>query len=243
MPLTKNTPKPLIDFGDGSTLLEKQIKNILESQVIDEIVLVVGYLAEQIEAKIKTYQEQGIKIKTIYNPFYSESNNLVSLWFAKEEFNSDTLITNGDNIFSSNVFKDLVNYEDKGIYLSISKKEQSQYTPGDMKVCLEENNLICNVSKELAAEDTDAESPGLVKISGKRYLSIYKNILDQLIRKKESKQQFWLETFNTLHRQGINVEPFEINGAKDWHEVDFHLDLNNVQKLIKDKINPKQNQI
>ena len=69
-PLTKNTPKPLLDIGNGVTLLERQLDNIKKSKVIDEVVLVIGYLAEQIEAKIKMHLESGLKITTAYNPFY-----------------------------------------------------------------------------------------------------------------------------------------------------------------------------
>ena len=38
-PLTKNTPKPLIDLGDGETLLEKQLKSLSDSKVIDEVII------------------------------------------------------------------------------------------------------------------------------------------------------------------------------------------------------------
>ena len=51
MPLTKNTPKPLLDMGNGATLLEEQIAGLQESGVVEEIALVIGYLAEQVEAK------------------------------------------------------------------------------------------------------------------------------------------------------------------------------------------------
>ena len=57
MPLTQNTPKPLIDMGNGNTLLEEQMISINESGAIDEIVLVIGYLGEQIEAKIAQVRE------------------------------------------------------------------------------------------------------------------------------------------------------------------------------------------
>ena len=65
MPLTQNTPKPLIDMGNGNTLLEEQLMSIRESGVIKEVVLVVGYLAEQIEAKMRAYKDKGFQVSTI----------------------------------------------------------------------------------------------------------------------------------------------------------------------------------
>ncbi len=47
MPLICNTPKPLLDLGKGNTLLEQEIASVRDSGAIDEIVLVIGYLAEQ----------------------------------------------------------------------------------------------------------------------------------------------------------------------------------------------------
>ena len=99
-PLTKNTPKPLIDLGDGETLLEKQLKSLSESQVIDEVVIVIGYLYEQFESKLKNF-DTSMKISTLYNPFYEMSNNLITLWLSKYEMNQDFLISNGDNLSRS----------------------------------------------------------------------------------------------------------------------------------------------
>src|SRR3989344_4769286 len=82
-PLTKNTPKPLLDIGNGVTLLEKQLENIQKSKAVDEVILVIGYLAEQIEVKLRMHEENGLKVTTVYNPFYEMSNNLISLWLSK----------------------------------------------------------------------------------------------------------------------------------------------------------------
>ena len=60
---------------------------------IDEIVIVVGYKAQQIEAKIADLTEIDCKIKIIYNPFFDVSNNLISLWFAASEMDEDFMET------------------------------------------------------------------------------------------------------------------------------------------------------
>ena len=57
-PLTKNTPKLLIDLGDGLTLLGKQIENAIESKCIDEVIVITGYLQHQIENKIKELEDR-----------------------------------------------------------------------------------------------------------------------------------------------------------------------------------------
>lgn len=230
LPLTRNTPKPLLDIGHGVTLLEKQLENIKKSKVISEVVLVVGYLAEQIEAKIKIYNDNTLKISTVYNPFYEFSNNLISLWLSKNCMDEDFLVTNGDNIFEFDVFSELVKNNKEGIYLTISKK--NEYKDGDMKAILSDGSFIAGVSKEVPNKKADCESVGLVLVKGNKYRELFKKYLEQLARDKNYIDKFWLEIFNSMIKDGILIKTFEINGAEKWREIDFHLDLNEAKKLM-----------
>jgi L-glutamine-phosphate cytidylyltransferase len=230
MPLTKNTPKPLLDMGNGNTLLEEQLHRMSESGAIDEIVLVIGYLADQVEAKLKMHINNGLKVRTIFNPFYEVSNNLMSLWLAKHEMNSgDFMITNGDNLFAPDVFAGLTTVEDDGIYLAISAKSEFDYD--DMKVSLN-GGSISKVSKQIEDADAKAESPGLCLIRGERARKIFSDNLETLARDGSFISKFWLETFNMLYEKGISVKPWWFDGKAKWQEVDFHLDVNRVKELI-----------
>src|SRR5437762_3294655 len=97
MPLTKNTPKPLLDVGNGMTIIESQLNSIAECGGIEEVIFVIGYRAEQIEAKLKGHVK--VPVRFIYNPFYDMSNNLISLWLACSEMDQDFIVINGDDIF------------------------------------------------------------------------------------------------------------------------------------------------
>ena len=79
LPLTRNTPKSLIDLGNGMTLLETQLEAIRPTGVA-KVVIVTGYRSEQIEAKIRHHE--GFDFQIVYNPFFDVSNNLVSAWMA-----------------------------------------------------------------------------------------------------------------------------------------------------------------
>ncbi|MBD3337986.1 MAG: NTP transferase domain-containing protein [Candidatus Lokiarchaeota archaeon] len=226
-PLTKNTPKPLIDLGNGETLLERQLHYLSNSKVISEVIIVIGYLHNQIESKLKTFNTP-LAIKTVYNPFYEMSNNLITLWLSKYEMNEDFLIINGDNIVASDVIKNLIEQTNDGIYVTICYKDN--YREEDMKVTLDEGKKILRVSKEI--KNGDAESVGLVKVAGERYRTIYRNVLEELARNKHYLNKFWLETFNALANKGVEINSFEIDKDK-WSEVDFHFDLKDIKELIK----------
>jgi len=228
MPLTRNTPKMLIDLGNGMTLLETQLRNIEDSGVIDEVVIITGYCSEQVEAKLKNYHGH-LKIKTVHNPLYEVSNNLITLWIAKHEMNGDFLITNGDNIFSPDVFEGLVkNYSKKGIYLTTRKKEK--YYSDDMKIILGEEGIE-RVSKSINNEDANAESVGLVLISGEKNINLFRDSMEELVRDTAYTNKFWLEIFNRMSEKGIPIRFYEISGENKWFEVDFHGDMAQLLKL------------
>lgn len=227
--LTNNTPKPLIDLGNGKTVLETQLDNIRESGVIDEIIIVCGYYLDQIEAKVRKYKEEGMKLKILHNPFYEFSNNLITLWLAKHELNEDFMVTNGDNIFEKEVFMNLVK-NNQGIHLTFVKK--GRYHDDDMKVIIG-NPGIERVSKSIENNNSNGESVGLALICGEKNIRIFKDTLEELAKDKEHLNKFWLEIFNKIADRGGLINPFEIDINK-WIEIDIHSDLKELLELIKE---------
>lgn len=89
LPLTEKIPKPLVSVK-GISFIERII-NVLLSNNINEIYIVVGYLAEKFSYLEKKYE--GVKL--IYNPLYDKCNNISSLYFARE-YISNSIIIDGD---------------------------------------------------------------------------------------------------------------------------------------------------
>jgi len=227
-PLTKDKPKSLVDLGDGTTLLERQIENAINCDIIDNIYIVTGYRSKQIEDKIKDFKEK-ININVIFNPFYELSNNLFSLWsahFLMEE--RDFLISNGDNIYQDSVYNNIDNLSSNTISLTIDFKDK--YDEDDMKVILDNNN-IKQVSKMIDMDRVDAESVGLAIIRGKNNRKIFKDKLTSLVRDITNKDKFWLEIFNALSYDNHKIETYVID-KKEWGEIDFHPDIENVRAAI-----------
>jgi choline kinase len=234
MPLTRNTPKPLLDLGNGNTLLEEQIVSIRASGTIDEIIVVVGYLADQVETKIRFYKDRGLNIVTEYNPFWEVSNNLMSLWIARNSVrDEDFMITNGDNIFAPDVFQGLASNHQEGIWLAVCPKTGFDFD--DMKVRLE-GSLVAQVSKQLSADEASAESPGLAMIRGSRARNNFFEHLNSLARESVNLKKFWLEIFNRLYEKGISVYPWSFEAHGHWQELDFHMDVDKVRSLLAEKI-------
>jgi choline kinase len=230
MPLTKNTPKPLLDMGNGNTLLEEQLSRIAESGAISDVVIVAGYLAEQVEAKVSTQPHEGLDVRTLYNPFFEVSNNLMSLWLARSEMGEDFMVTNGDNLFSAKVFRRFAEETSDGIWLSVGKKEEFDHD--DMRVSLTDG-VVSRVSKKIPDPEADAESPGLGLVRGERARRIYVEQLDALAHQREHLQSFWLEVYNRAYTSGVTVKPWFFETEGNWQEVDFHQDVELVRAALK----------
>ncbi|MBL7206655.1 MAG: phosphocholine cytidylyltransferase family protein [Candidatus Aenigmarchaeota archaeon] len=232
---TINTPKCLMDLGNGMTVVESQLENIKLNPEISEIVLVLGYLAEQVESKILKYMKE-LNIKVIFNPFFDVSNNFISLWMARHEMTEDFIILNGDNIFHEEVLKKLINISKDGIHLTIDKKES--YEHGDMKVLLNDG-IVTKVSKEIDIGDAHGESVGIIKVQGKVVVDKFRNTVEMMARDFKYHNLFYLEIFNRLADEGYPVNHIEIH-PDDWGEIDFHGDLNsvkdNLDKFISEKM-------
>ena len=136
MPLTSDTPKSLLELENGTTLLESQLITINKT-VIDKVVIVTGYLTEKIESKVQRYsKEYNIDIQIIYNPFFDISNNLLSLWQARHEMESDFIIINGDDIFNDSVLFGLLEH-DKNELITMVIDRKETYDEDDMKLIVD----------------------------------------------------------------------------------------------------------
>ena len=90
-PLTEKIPKPLIEVN-GKRMIDTIIQS-LQRNGISEIYIVVGYLKEQFDSLINQYD--GVRL--IENPFYTECNNISSLYVARH-YIDDCFILDGDQL-------------------------------------------------------------------------------------------------------------------------------------------------
>ena len=114
-PLTNNIPKCLIKINGNETILDHQLKSILNCG-LKEFIITTG----PFEATIINHMEQNypsIKIQYVNNPVYNKTNYIYSLHLAKDIINDDILYSHGDLIYSENLVKLLLESKDKDCVL------------------------------------------------------------------------------------------------------------------------------
>ena len=71
-PLTDSRPKCLIDLA-GSSVLHWQLRH-LRTAGIEEAVVITGFAAAAVEAEVAGLDLPGLKVRTLFNPFWKEDN-------------------------------------------------------------------------------------------------------------------------------------------------------------------------
>lgn len=101
-PLTLKYPKSLYKLDKNTTVLKRMITLIKTHDPQAKIVVVVGFMKEQVEAEI-----EGVTFIT--NPFYEVTNSIASLWFAKDYLDDDQVVLiNGDIVMEEDAIKKVV---------------------------------------------------------------------------------------------------------------------------------------
>ena len=95
-PLTKAAPKCLTEVN-GVSILERLISN-LRNQGFKRLVVVIGHLGDQIQDFLSEYASD-LQIDYVFNPDYATTNNLYSLWLARQQITESFLLVESDLIF------------------------------------------------------------------------------------------------------------------------------------------------
>jgi NDP-sugar pyrophosphorylase family protein len=98
--LTGDAPKCLTGIG-GEPILERTLK-ALASQGITEAVVVIGYMGTMVRDRIGSHFD-GIDIVYVEAPDYATTNNIRSLWDARDYLDQDIVLLEADVAFDAAV--------------------------------------------------------------------------------------------------------------------------------------------
>lgn len=115
-PLTNTVAKSMIPV-DGRPILFRLIDQ-MRSLGVAKIVVVVGHLADDVVRAVRREFDDS-SIEFVFNDQYSQTNNIFSLWLARQHLVGRCLLIEGDLLLKDSVFQRLQSLE--GNWLAVSK--------------------------------------------------------------------------------------------------------------------------
>ena len=146
---TPDDIKPLKLVG-GVSLIQRNIELFVQNG-IEEIVIVTGYHAHELETQLaRDCAHLPVKLTFCFNPNYKKSNGL-SVLTARESVRGNFILTMADHIFSPEMISDACSIipPSQGAVLCVDYKLDAIFDMDDAtKVCVE-NGRVAAISKKL----------------------------------------------------------------------------------------------
>ena len=253
-PLTDKQPKCLLEVG-GKTLLERTVNAMLQAG-ISEFVVVTGYRNKMIENFLnRKYAIEAIEaieaidaidaietidaieaidtietIETIApvtfhfinNADYEHNNNIYSLWMAGQVVRGkEFLLMDSDILCDPQAVLEVARQETSALALN-----QHELGEEEMKIIVDSEMRITEISKTCRPEDAIGESVGIEKISADYSEALFRE-LDQMIEQEGLIDIFYERAFERLIPQGhtfkvidnTNYFSYELDTPEDFERA------------------------
>ncbi len=222
LPLTQKSPKCLTLVNETS-ILERLIKS-LNQHGFKRLVVVTGHLEDCIRDFLKT-RAGSLKIEYVFSPLYKTTNNIYSLWMAREIINEPFLLIESDLVFDSSLLKDML-YPDR---IAIAR----------MQPWLNGSTVTINQSDTVDAFHSETANPA----NKTRYktVNIYSLSLSSWYRVIEKLNLYVLagrvtDYYEAVFRQMVAEKRLSFQAiffdSKPWYEIDTLEDLAKAERLF-----------
>lgn len=211
-------PKCLITFNDSNwTILDEQIRNLSRAGV-REIAIVVGYEKNQIIGHLRrNYPGSSSRFTFIENSRYLETNNIYSLWLAREWLNGSSFVAlNADVVFDPAVLLPATTSP-----APITMIVDPAWRDETMKVVIRDNSIV-RMGKQIAREEFSGTYIG-VTVFQRRIVDRLFEKLQRLISEGR-KQVFFNVGVQQLIEEGVHVG-YTLTAGHAWAEIDDPGDL------------------
>ena len=193
-PLTDTKPKCLLKVGER-TLLERTV-NAMCMAGIQEFLVVTGYRGEM----IRDFLTSHFSLLTFHfldNTDYEHNNNIYSLWMACQKVRgSEFLLMDSDILCDPAAIVRIA--QEQTSALAVNRHELGEE---EMKVVVDADSRITEISKTCRPEDAMGESVGIEKITAD-YSEALARELDQMILQEGLIDIFYERAFERLIPQG-----------------------------------------
>lgn len=226
---TKENTKCMLEVN-GRTLISQALEK-LNNVGITKLILVVGYKRENLIEHVGN-RYKNIEIEYIENPIYNKTNNIYSLYLAKDELaKDDTLLLESDLLFEESILKKLL--EDKRASLAVVDKYQA-WMDGTA-VTLSENDDILGFYGKKAFRFQDVEeyykTVNIYKFSKEFSKNVYIPFLEAYSKAMGDNEYYESVLRVILLLEDQELKALRLNGEK-WYEIDDIQDKANAEIIF-----------
>ena len=219
---TKNATKCMVPVN-GKTLIEYTIESLIYAG-IKKFTMVVGYKKDVLKNFLKGKYPQ-IQIDFIDNDVYDSTNNIYSLYLARDVLSSDdTILLESDLIFDKEIIREIVSSPEKNLAV-VSHFEN--WMDGTVTVLNEEKAIKRIVSKsdfDWNKVDSYYKTVNIYKFSKEFSKNIYMPFLSAY-QTAYSKNEYYETVLKVIsYLDGDILKAHLVDGSR-WYEIDDPADL------------------
>ena len=224
---TKNATKCMVPVN-GKTLIEYAIEALVKNN-IKKMIIVVGYksdvLINFINSKFNKDNLNGMEIEFIENKVYDKTNNIYSLYMAKEKLcNDDTILLESDLIFKPEIISKLIESKDENLAV-VSPFES--WMDGTCTL-LDEHNCITGIldKSHFNWQETKDyfKTVNIYKFSKEFSKEYYVPFLEAY-QKAFGKNEYYEQVLKVLSFLSASTLKGLVVSGEDWYEIDDPADL------------------
>ena len=222
-PLTDTKPKCLLEVA-GRTLLERTVDAMCQAG-ISEFVVVTGYRADQI-SDFLTAHFPHLTFHFLHNADYEHNNNIYSLWMSMQVVRGrEFLLMDSDILCDPQAVVRIASEPESA--LAVNRHELGEE---EMKVVVDADQHITEISKTCRPEDAMGESVGIEHITAS-YSEALACELDQMILQEGLIDIFYERAFERLIPQGHTFRVVDTTNYFSY-ELDTPEDFQRAQELM-----------
>lgn len=216
-PLTSSKPKCLVTVA-GKPILEHQFAAYRKAG-IKQIYIIVGYEGHKIRSYCKHIHD--LEIKIIENDMYEDTNNMYSLYLARNYITGQPFILNNADVVIS---EDLVDVMVRSEHADLVATDYQSFNLEAMKISCNSQGFIDDISKQLSAQQSVGCSLDFYKFSapaGKIFLKEIERIICE-----DNNKKHWTEVALQRLFRSQTLKFIALNTDKiPWTEIDNYEDL------------------
>lgn len=220
---------------NGKSLIEYTIEALLAAHVT-RIVMVVGYKAEGLTEFVNEKYPQ-VNVSFVLNPIYDSTNNIYSLWLAREYLRADdTILLESDVIFDNSIIADLIASPEDNLAI-VSKFEK--WMDGTVTLLDDEDTIVSVIDKKhFLWDDIDKyyKTVNIYKFSKEFSRKHYMPFMEAYLASFGTNQYYEQVLKVLAYLENTGLKGMRVSGRL-WYEIDDPNDLHVAETIFGEKGN------